>query len=306
LPVEVGRLACRLRPGCAAIPHGIARRITGGPIAGRPAGGTDARSLRRPRCPGAGGVLCCSKARGWTVTCSSPGLSGLSRRGSGPHDATVVLVSDNCGARGDLESDQVTFFAFPPNYTSINKPLDLGNIAWLVRRYKRLLLDLVMGAVEATLRNRGPVGLAGSAGAAGAAAAAGGRERAVDMGGALATCPTAEITGEGAIFGDTGGTPRAAGPDSASCVRQWLVRDGSWPKRDDRSPVPSSAAAAQPRRWFARSVEWHGLLFGGRCAVRSGVRCESWCGGEHEAPDGAQRELRCGGPLGTPEMWLTV
>jgi len=58
LPVAVGRLARRRWCGRAAIPGGVARRITGGPIAGRLAGGTDARRLRRPRWPGAGGVLC--------------------------------------------------------------------------------------------------------------------------------------------------------------------------------------------------------------------------------------------------------
>jgi len=58
LPVAVGRLARRRWRGRAAIPHGVARRITGGPIAGRLAGGTDARRLRRPRWPEGGGVLC--------------------------------------------------------------------------------------------------------------------------------------------------------------------------------------------------------------------------------------------------------
>jgi len=58
LPVAVERLARRRWRGHAAIPHGVALRITGGPIAGRPAGGTDVRRLRRPRWPGAGGVHC--------------------------------------------------------------------------------------------------------------------------------------------------------------------------------------------------------------------------------------------------------
>jgi len=158
----------------------------------------------------------------------------------------VALVSDSCGAHGDLESDQGKFFALPPNCTSIYQPLDLGIIACLKRRYKRRLLDLVAGAFEATLSNRGPVRVAGAAGAADAAcnaAAAGGRERAADVGGASATLTTAGSTGKDATVGDTGGTPRAAGPASASCLRRWLVRDGSWPESDDRRPVPSSAAA---------------------------------------------------------------
>jgi len=182
----------------------------------------------------------------------------------------VDLVSDNCGAHGDLESDQVKFFALPPNCTSIYQPLDLGIIACLKRRYKRRLLDLVVGAFEATLSNRGPVSVASAAGAAGAArnaAAAGGRERAVDIGGASATLPTAGSTGEDAIVGDTGGTPCAAGPASASCVRRWLVRDGLWPEIDDRPPVPSSAAATA-----AVCAELRGAPLAVRRAVRSAER----------------------------------
>jgi len=58
LPVAVGRLARRRWCGRAAILGGVARRMTGGRIVGRLAGGTDARRLRQPRWPGAGGVLC--------------------------------------------------------------------------------------------------------------------------------------------------------------------------------------------------------------------------------------------------------
>jgi len=182
----------------------------------------------------------------------------------------VALVSDNCGAHGDLESDQVKFFALPPNCTSIYQPLDLGIIACLKRRYKRRLLDLVVGAFEATLSNRRPLSVGGAAGTAGAArnaAAAGGRERAVDVGGASATFPTAVSTGEGAIVGDTGGTPRAAGPASASYVRRWLVRDGSWLEIDDRPPVPSSAAATA-----AVFAERRAARLAVRRAVRSAER----------------------------------
>ena len=110
----------------------------------------------------------------------------------------VALVSDNCGAHGDLGSDPVKFFALPPKCTSIYQPLDLGMIECLKRRYKRRLLDLVVGAFEATLCSRRPLsvsgGASGAAGAARNAAAAGGRERAVDVGEASATSSAAVPT----------------------------------------------------------------------------------------------------------------
>jgi len=58
----------------------------------------------------------------------------------------VALISDNCGAHDELESAHVKFIPLPPNFTSVFQPLDLGIIACLKRRYKRRLLDLVVGA----------------------------------------------------------------------------------------------------------------------------------------------------------------
>ena len=78
LPVAVGRLARRRWRGHAAIAHGVALRITGGPIAGRLDGGPDARRLCRAQWVGAGGVLCrrrrasCCRFRAARVWAGSP------------------------------------------------------------------------------------------------------------------------------------------------------------------------------------------------------------------------------------------
>jgi len=79
LPVVVGRLARRRWRVRAAIPHGVARRITGGPIAGRLADATDARRLRRPRWPVAGAVLCLRRRASRGRFCAPRVWTGSSR-----------------------------------------------------------------------------------------------------------------------------------------------------------------------------------------------------------------------------------
>jgi len=59
-----------------------------------------------------------------------------------------ILIVDNCGAHGELNDEQVTFFPLPPNVTSLHQPLDAGIIASLKRRYQGRLLGLVIGAFE--------------------------------------------------------------------------------------------------------------------------------------------------------------
>lgn len=65
----------------------------------------------------------------------------------------VALLSDNCGAHDDLESEQVKFIALPPNCTSVYQPLDMGIIACMKRQYKRQLLDMVVAAICFTVTN---------------------------------------------------------------------------------------------------------------------------------------------------------
>lgn len=65
----------------------------------------------------------------------------------------VALLSDNCGAHDDLESEQVKFIALPPNCTSVYQPLDMGIIACMKRQYKRQLLDMVVAAFCFTVTN---------------------------------------------------------------------------------------------------------------------------------------------------------
>jgi len=76
----------------------------------------------------------------------------------------VALISDNCGAHVELESDQVRFVPLPPNCTSLYQPLDLGIIACLKRRYKRRLLDLVVTAFESGRGSSGQPAAAGGGG----------------------------------------------------------------------------------------------------------------------------------------------
>ena len=76
----------------------------------------------------------------------------------------VALIYDNCGAHEELESIKVTFIPLPPSCTAIYQPLDLGIIACLKRRYKRRLLDLVVGVFEITLGNQTRTGAGLAAG----------------------------------------------------------------------------------------------------------------------------------------------
>ena len=76
----------------------------------------------------------------------------------------VGLIWDNCGAHEELESTSVSFIPLPRNCTSVYQPLDLGIIACLKMRYKRRLLDLVVGSFESTLGDRADVGSAPAAG----------------------------------------------------------------------------------------------------------------------------------------------
>jgi len=91
---------------------------------------------------------------------------------------SVALVSDNCGAHEELDCDGVKFILLPPNCTSVYQPLDLGIIAFMKRRYKRRLLDLVVQAFEAHSGIRMAAGSArrgaGGAPAAGPVSADGG------------------------------------------------------------------------------------------------------------------------------------
>jgi len=76
----------------------------------------------------------------------------------------VALIWDNCGAHEELESTSVSFIPLPRNCTSVYQPLDLGIIACLKMRYKRRLLDLIVGSFESTLGDRADVGSAPAAG----------------------------------------------------------------------------------------------------------------------------------------------
>jgi len=51
-----------------------------------------------------------------------------------PTTSPVALVSNNCEAHRDRESDQVKFFALPSNCTSFYQLSDRGNLACLKRR----------------------------------------------------------------------------------------------------------------------------------------------------------------------------
>lgn len=117
----------------------------------------------------------------------------------------VALLSDNCGAHDDLESEQVKFIALPPNCTSVYQPLDLGIIACLKRQYKRQLLDLVVEAFRFTATNQA-IQATGSVSAAPVAASS--RDRPSDAG---VQPPRAAVQSEATSDVATLGAARRAG-----------------------------------------------------------------------------------------------
>jgi len=181
----------------------------------------------------------------------------------------VVLVSDNCGAHGDLECEQVKFLALPPNCTSVYQPLDLGIIACLKRRYKRRLSDLVVGAFDATIDFRA---------SAGAPDAMDGPERAADVAGAPDTSPTTNRTAGSVIDGGeskggptglvhTGEAAIEVTSGGALRVHRWLSQDGSWPTINDQPPEALGAASIA-----ARGAERRAARLAVRRAARSAER----------------------------------
>jgi len=98
----------------------------------------------------------------WFKTVSLPNVRSRAR-------SPVILLVDNCGAHTKLECDCVTICPLPPNVTSVHQPLDAGIIACIKRRYKRLLISLVLGAIPEKRRRQ--VAAAAAAPAASTAAA---------------------------------------------------------------------------------------------------------------------------------------
>jgi len=186
----------------------------------------------------------------------------------------VALISDNCGAHEELESEQVTFIPLPPNCTSVYQPLDLGIIACLKRRYKRRLLDLVVGAFDLNIRNRAVVAASPTAASANAAAATVDAQRptadastgggpanarpsgvpSVAASGAARTAASIDRGPRGALTAAVTAPPSAkvapvSGPTTAAesgptlGVGRWLSADGSWPTiESNASRRPADAA----------------------------------------------------------------
>jgi len=133
----------------------------------------------------------------------------------------VALISDKFGAHVELECDQVRFIPLPPNCTSLYQPLDLGIIACLKRRYKRLILDLVVAAFES------------GRGSSGQPAAAGGGGNGAPASSTPVTAPVASAPSDA--------SPEAAGsPNSAS---------GSAVAGHPRNSMADAAMAAGPGVW---------------------------------------------------------
>jgi len=181
----------------------------------------------------------------------------------------VVLMSDNCGARGDLECERVTLLELPPDCTSAYRPLDLGSIYCSKRRYKRRLLDLVVSAFDAT------IGVRASAGAPGASDGPG---RAADVAGAQDTSSTTNLTAGSVIDGgESNGRPTGslrtgkaaieATSGGALRVRRWLSQDSSWPTINDQPPESVDAASIS-----ARGAERRAALLSVRRAARRAER----------------------------------
>jgi len=171
----------------------------------------------------------------------------------------VALISDNCGAHGELESEQVTFIPLPPNCTSVYQPLDLGIIACLKRRYKRRLLDLVVSAFDLTLRNRAVVAASPTAASANAAA-----------GTVNARRPTADAsTGNGPPNAGPSGAPSVSATGAARAassidtgLRGALTAAVTAPPSARVAPVSGSTMAAESGptlgvgRWLSADGSW--------------------------------------------------
>jgi len=159
----------------------------------------------------------------------------------------VVLICDNCGAHDELESAQVTFIPLPPNCTAIYQPLDLGIIACLKRRYKRRLLDLVVGAFEITLGNRTRAGAASAAGTCSPVAPEAGAPVPLSTAGVLTGAGPADAVLADESTGAVSGAATAQVPLGAPVAATegvaggWLLADGWWQSAGD-------AANEQPLR----------------------------------------------------------
>jgi len=130
----------------------------------------------------------------------------------------VALMSYDCGAHAELECEKVKLIPLPPNCTSVYQPLDLGIIAYLKRRYKRRLLDLVVSAFENTTRFRAAVE-ATSAAEAGIPATPLAQSAAMPSTTgvlpAAAAGASAAPSAESATVGRVKGAPTVAGPGGA-------------------------------------------------------------------------------------------
>jgi len=165
----------------------------------------------------------------------------------------VALICDDCGSHEELQSAQVTFIPLPPNCTAIYKPLDLGIIAYLKRRYERRLLDLVVGAFEITLGNRTRGGAASAAGTCAPVAPEAGAPvpmSTADVWTGKDAVPADEVTwaGSGAA---TAQVPLCALVAATEAVPGgWHLADGLWQSAGDAAneqPLNPVSGMAPPR-----------------------------------------------------------
>jgi len=135
----------------------------------------------------------------------------------------VALISDNCGALEELESTQVSFIPLPPNGTFVYQPLDLGIIACLKKRYKRRLLDLVVGAFESTLGDRADVGYAPAA----RPESLGAPEARPPTLGSSAGASTCGVPADAVLSGPATGTLSGAAPPIVALTAQCAASDAT-------------------------------------------------------------------------------
>jgi len=152
----------------------------------------------------------------------------------------VALISDNCGAHEELESTQVSFFSLPPYCKSVYQPLDLEIIACLKRRYKRRLLNLVVGAFASPLGDRADVSSAPAA----RPESLGAPEARPPTLGSRAGASPGGVPADAVLSGPATGTLSGAAPpmvastapgaaSDATCAGEWLSADGWWTDSGD-------------------------------------------------------------------------
>ena len=213
-----------------------------------------------------------------------------------------ILIVDNCGAHGELNDEQVTFFPLPPNVTSLHQPLDSGIIAALERRYQGRLLGLFIGAFERFRLRSGawsqaPTRASDPCGARGAAA---GSERRVvrsyEAGGAESGGPargTVNLTGA-----------TRCGPGAAS-----FADSVSWNR--DISAFCVTGGAPRPTIQIAKTRSLAASAQGGTSTGQVGANLVAAPTGSKMAPiDEPQAVLgfgaAFGGTLGAEPSWAAV